>query len=429
MQNSHNDNIARSEQNTKNCQKISESGPESLPLELIGDDDSFINPVSIDSDLARLLTVKGQQARFAKNLVFIIGLLFGMSVSFFSSMFGIPFVGLSLFLLGTVVGLIAVTQLKTSSLVSAYRARRFDKVTQLMPSALAWATQLNPFTFFQFLQCMQVQHNVLMLEGRYSEFEAVYRFYWGLLERRKEIGTSPTNWAIASNLAVALFLQHHYEAAAKSFSENLPKAKSKSDRLTLLCNLAYCMIKTKNFDEADRYLYEALELTGKKMESAIGMRLQFVSAYLQTEKGEFDSAELSIQQASELSLRLKQPDDFRAYCNAAMADVRRRQKRFDEADLYFRNAVDVLAAADNPGYFDLAVIYRDYAKTLHEAGKLEESAKQMMQAHSCYDLYVKRETETLGLIRLRLESKKPIRVATQLLNLGSRVKSIEVLDI
>jgi tetratricopeptide (TPR) repeat protein len=332
-------------------------------------------------------------------------------------------------LLGTTAAIAGISCFKTIILLNAYRARRFDKVTQLLPSALEWSTQMNPFTYFQSIQCLQTQFSLLILEGRFSEFEALNRFSWAMTEKHKKIGTRQKNWAIASNLATAFFLQHNYDAAITIFYENLPKAKRKSDRLTMMCNLSYCLIKNNKIDEAERYLYEALELNGKNMESVIGMRLQFLSTYLQTEKGELDSAELSIQHASELSLRLKQPDDFRAYCNAAMAEIRRRQKRFDEAELYFRNAIDVLASADNPAYLDLAMMYRDYAQTLLEAGDPDESSKQMMRAHSCFDFYVKRETDTVNLMRERLQAKKPIRVATQLLNLGNRVKSIEVLDI
>jgi tetratricopeptide (TPR) repeat protein len=312
--------------------------------------------------------------------------------------------------------------------VRAYRQRRYDLAFKLLPDAMTWNATWSPFTVIQLIQCQFCEINMLLLEGRALELELISRFTWAGLEGRAATTGVPKNWAVANNLAIAWMLQLKYEEAANMFATGLSKKLSKKVRLVLLNNLAVCQVYSHQIDAAEKTLSEAFSLLGSKIETHPGARLVFIRGLIEFERGQLDAAAKSLELAEAINKKKNGTKDFQAQCMAALARVRHGQGRLDESELHFRNAIDLLAASDNPHYISLAEHLHFYARLLMDQGNIEGAEKQVARAQRYYDFFVDRETLAVNHFRARLNNRKRIRASAELLTLTKREPLLEARD-
>lgn len=377
-------------------------------------------PRLIDDDLALELYERGvKEAAYYRTVIFFVSIGFGMLIGLVM----LPFPLHQILVLATAVLLAAWTIgfAKTRSLSRAFSMRQYDLVNRRANEALLWNIRWYPFTHFQVAACSRIQVMLLMIEGRYVEFEALTRYAWGFMDRKSNPTATPKHWALANNLGVALLMQHRYDEASTIMKDLLDKTKDKNARLYLLNNLALSLVRGKKLQEAELYLQEAIKIAGGKLDSMlIGPRLQFVRGVILLEKNMLDDAAESIISSKNNSMRRNEPVEFEADCEAALGAVRRKQSRLDEAELHFMNAIDVLESAPNPPYLTLAIYLNEFAAIKQEQGKHEEAAQISKRAEAFRVVSIERDTEAVEGIKRRLADRKHVKVGTQLLENSTR---------
>lgn len=341
-----------------------------------------------------------------------LAVLFGSS--FLHLFFGMLF-------LSWLVGTIMAHQVTT-----AMRNRHYTRVVRLLPQTLYWTTMWYPYTLNSHIAANDAFVRLLMLEGRFVEFQAVTLYSWGIVEPNpKTRKKSPKNWGIANNLAVALLCQWKFEEAAEVFRDLLKRPADKRAEAVLLNNLALCLVRMGQIEEADKTLQEAIKKASPRIKQHIGWRLDFIKASIETERGNLHEAEQFVEAAREKSIRYNDNLECQPRCDALMGRIRAKQNRIEEAELYYKNTIDSMAASNNPSYIALAVYSMEFADFLQSQGKEEEAKMQRERAQAFRDLNLLNEMRTVEAIKDRLQLKKPIMVPISLCNLTERDVYIE----
>jgi hypothetical protein len=97
----------------------------------------------------------------------------------------------------------------------------------------------------------------------------------------------------------------------------------------------------------------------------------------------------------------------------------------EEAELYYKNAIDAMSAANNPSYIALAVYTLEFAELLQSQGKTEPANAQREKAQAFRDLNLLNELKTVEAIKARVQQKKPIIIPMALCNLAERDVYVE----
>ena len=383
-------------------------------------------PNLIDDELRQQLIERGAQdwpAMYAVKFAWVMA--FTIPPAILTTLFGFSF-------LWTFMGTLFVAWLAGTvmarQVTMAMRSRHYARVVRLLPRTLYWTTMWYPYTHNSHLAATDAFVRLLMLEGRFVEFQAVTLYSWGLIEpqarwRKK----SPKNWGVANNLAVALLSQWKFEEAAEVFRDLLKRPADKRAEAILLNNLALCLVRMGQIDEADKTLAEAVKKASPRVRQYIGWRLDFIKASIETERGNLSDAEQYVDKARESAIKNQDNLECQPRCDALMGRVRAKQDRMEEAELYYRNAIDSMAAANNPSYIALAVYTLEFAELLLSQGKTELANMQKERAQAFRDLNLLNELKTVEAIKARLYRKKPIIVPMGLCNLSERDVYVEQL--
>lgn len=381
-------------------------------------------PSLIDDELTQQLVERGAKdwpAVYAVKLAWI--LAFVMPPAFLTTFFGFPF-------FSTFFGILFIAwltgTLMARQVTSAMRNRHYARVVRLLPRTLYWTTMWYPYTHNSHIAATDAFIRLLMLEGRFVEFQAVTLYSWGLIEpqarwRKK----SPKNWGVANNLAVALLSQWKFEEAAEVFRDLLKRPADKRAEAILLNNLSLCLVRMGEIEEADKTLAEAIKKASPRVRQFIGWRMDFIKASIETERGNLAEAEQHVDKARDIAGRTQDNLECQPRCDALMGRVRAKQNRMEEAELYYKNAIDAMSAANNPSYIALAVYTLEFAELLQSQGKAEQAKAQYQKAQAFRDLNLLNELKTVEAIKLRLEKKKPIIVPMALCNLADRDVYVE----
>lgn len=376
-------------------------------------------PNLIDDELTQQLIDRGAQdwsAVYAVKIAWIIAFIAPPLV--LSGLFGFPFLStfFSMLFLAWLAGTLMARQVTI-----AMRNRHYAKVIRLLPRTLYWTTMWYPYTHNSHIAATDAFVRLLMLEGRFVEFQAVTLYSWGLIEpqarwRKK----SPKNWGVANNLAVALLSQWKFEEAAEVFRDLLRRPADRRAEAILLNNLSLCLVRLGQIDEADKTLAEAMKKASPHVRQYIGWRMDFIKASIETERGNLSDAEQFVEKARESALKNQDNLECQPRCDALMGRVRAKQNRMEEAELHYKNAIDAMSASNNPSYIALAVYTLEYAELLHLQGKTEEANAQREKAQAFRDLNLLNELKTVEAIKERIQQKKPIIIPTGLCNLSDR---------
>lgn len=376
-------------------------------------------PNLIDDELTQQLIDRGAKdwpSMYTAKILWIIGLTLPPAIlsaffgySFFQIFFGLLFFA---WLTGTIMA---------HQITTAMKNRHYTRVVRMLPNTLYWTTMWYPYTHNSHIAATDAFVRLLMLEGRFVEFQAVTLYSWGLIEpHSKARKKSPKNWGVANNLAVALLSQWKFEEAAEVFRDLLKRPADRRAEAILLNNLALCLVRMGQIDEADKALQEAIKKATPRVKQYIGWRLDFIKASIETERDNLDEAEQYVEKARQLALRYKDELECQPRCDALMGRIRAKQNRPEEAELYYRNTIDSMAGANNPSYIALAVYTLEFADFLQAQGKTEMAKVQRERAHAFRDLNLLNELKTVEAIRARLAQKKPIIVPMNLCNLTER---------
>lgn len=381
--------------------------------------DEMQGPNLIDDELTQQLINRGVQDwphMYAAKVLWILAVT--IPPIFFCLFFGLSFfhVFLGLLFLGWLTGTVMAHQVTT-----AMKNRHYTKVVRLLPKTLYWTTMWYPYTHNSHIAATDAFVRLLMLEGRFVEFQAVTLYSWGLIEpHSKNRKKSPKNWGIANNLAVALLCQWKFEEAAEIFKDLLKRAADKRAEAILLNNLSLCQVRMGQIDEADKTLQEAIKKASPRVKQHIGWRLDFIKASIETERDNLTEAEQYVEAAREKGIRYNDNLECQPRCDALMGRIRAKQNRIEEAELYYKNTIDSMAASNNPSYIALAVYTLEFADFLQSQGKDEMAKLQRERAQAFRDLNLLNEMKTVEAIKERLELKKPILIPVGLCNLTER---------
>lgn len=377
----------------------------------------FNSPRLVDEDLCRQLAQRGMQERrrstaitiamtVATVLIYLLLVLESFHIIPLPSIVGVSY--LSLVLVSLMSGL-AFSAIETLKVKEAFGRRQYDLVSILCPRAIAFNSIWGTVASRWLADCLLIQWQLLMLEGRFSEFEALMRYAWGHKERRIAVSGVPTDQGIANNLAIALLGQNRYEEAESILQQSLASAKlDRKLKLVLLNNLALAQVKLKRVADAERTLQQALTAGGNKIEPRMSWRLDLVRGFIHLQKEEFEEAEYVFSMLLPTCKRLREPPEEKATIDAALGEIRFHQGRLEESELYTRNAVEALQSAPNPNYMSLIGYLCELAKCLHAQGKTDEARQHVEHANALYSAYVERETSAIEAIKSRLQDPRMI---------------------
>ncbi|MDR3614998.1 MAG: tetratricopeptide repeat protein [Candidatus Obscuribacterales bacterium] len=384
-------------------------------------------PDLVDDELAARLSKRGQIefSAFRKRrfiIVFALSVLVGMSLTpVFASLFQIP-------LLLAALIMVSIAGSKTLTVARAFSSRRYDQVAVLLPNTMRINTMWYPLTYFQYRKTLVIQLQLLLMEGRFAELEALIRYYWGATERqRKEFSGTPSNFFVANALAVAYLQQNKFAEAEKIFFDLLEGTRARNARVLLLNNYAYCLIRGKRFAESEKILTEALKLNRHDTKSSAALRLQMLKTRILLSKNEFQAAEDSIEIVMELATRLKEVAEATAFCQYILGEIRTQQHSYEEAKLYFQNAIEIMQSADNPNYVVLLECTNSLGDMLMQSGQVELAQKQYLRGRQIFALYLERENYALDLMRNRLDDPTHTSFGVDLIKLADRIKYLDTI--
>lgn len=377
------------------------------------------SPSLIDEELKQQLIERGARdwpaassAKLAWFLAFIVPPMI------LTSLVGFPF--LPTFFTILFVAWLTGT-LMARQVTFAMKNRHYARVVRLLPRTLYWTSMWYPYTHNSHIRATDAFIRLLMVEGRFVEFQAVTLYSWGLIEpqarRRKK---SPKNWGVANNLAVALLSQWKFEEAANVFRDLLKRPADTRAEAILLNNLSLCLVRMGQIDDADKTLDEAIKKASPRVRQYIGWRMDFIKASIETERENLAEAEQHVEMARDIAIRSQDNLECQPRCDALMGRVRAKQNRMEEAELFYKNALDAMSAANNPSYIALAVYTLEFAELLQSQGKTEQANTQREKAQAFADLKLLNELKTVEAIKARLEMKKPIIIPMALCNLTER---------
>lgn len=370
----------------------------------------------IDTELQKLLAVYGKKHSGLCKKALIGGFLFGVGIGLVSAVVGQSSIALfflfSLAVVGAMYGMIL-----GQNALSLFNKHDYERTGPVLNKAMAWNSIWSPFTYFTLLSCSRIQVQMLSIQNRHAELESLMRIAWASNENSPIHTGVPKDAALANNLACAYLGQRRYGEAAKIFQDAIPRTKHKLVKAACLVNLALCYAKMKQIKEASKLLNE----NRKTIEShpMTKMRFLFIESMIFADSDHFELAEKSIEELLVLTKKHSESREFLGGTYAILGKVRAKEGRTEEAELYYRNAIDLFKAGNTPAYLGLSEILNEYAELLERLGKLEESHKAFDEAEVCERSYMEREKETIELIRSRVTAKRPVLILSQILNMDS----------
>lgn len=368
----------------------------------------------IDTDLQQLLAVYGKKHSGLCKKAMIGGFLFGVGIGLASAVIGQSSLALfflfSLALVGAVHGM-----LLGQHALALFNKHDYERTGPVLNKAMAWNSIWSPFTYFTLLSCSRIQVQMLSIQNRHAELESLMRIAWASNENSAVHTGIPKDAALANNLACAYLGQRRYREAAEIFQDVIPRTRHKLVKAACLVNLALCYAKTKQIKEASKVLNDNRKLI--ESHPMTKMRFLFIESMIFADSDHFELAEKSIDELLVLQNKHPESREFLGGTYSILAKVRAKEGRTEEAELYYRNAVDLFKAGNTPAYLGLAEILNDFAELLERLGKLEESHKLFDESEACERRYVEREKETIEQIRSRVTARKPVLILSQILNM------------
>jgi len=385
-------------------------------------------PNLVDNELAKQLCLRGQ-AEFSafqkKRQIRVFALYFLLALSLmpaFQEFLALP-------LLLAAFTMMSISASKTIQVSRAFKRLRYDQVAALLPNAIRINTMWFPLTYFQYRKTVLIQLQLLLHEGRFAELEALIRYYWGATElKQKEFHGTPSNFFVANALAISFSEQNKFAAAEKIFFELLAGTSAKGVRVLLLNNYAYCLIRSERFEESETILAEANKLNQGDTQSSAALRLHMLKTRILVAKNEFQEAEETVEKTiMPLAARLKEVPEATAFCQQILGEIKTRQKYYEEAELYFQNAIEIMQSADNPNYLVLIECTNKLGDMLNQSGQIEKATTQYERAKQIFDLYVGREKYALDLMRNRLDDPTHTSFGVDLIKLADRIKYLDTI--
>ncbi len=293
-----------------------------------------------------------------------------------------------------------------------------DEVSIICPRAAVWNYMWCPVTLKQYQNCLLAEERMLIAEGRYIELEAMLRYLWAQSEQRAVSIGIPQDVFIATHLVMSLMEQQRYAEAALILQKQLDLAKQK-DKLRIECQLALCYAHLGRFDDADNLIQDCRQ-EGRVVYLADQFTLTLAECMIQLERADLDECEESAQKCLKLCQKVDLTGDFQPSYNRLIGKIRAKQERYEEAELNFRNALDLAQSAANPDLLSIKDILNDFATVLAKAGKPELANEKTAQANRVRDIYARRERRAISAILTRLDNKQNIWVAPQILSTERR---------
>jgi tetratricopeptide (TPR) repeat protein len=299
--------------------------------------------------------------------------------------------------------------------MEAYARHDYRTTSRLLSHALSWNALCAPFTYFTFYSCSQIQSRLLLLQGRYTEMESLLRISRAANERRAVFDGVPKHPVIANDLACTYIAQHRYEEAIELLQHVLNGKTNASIKQYASLNLALCFVKCGRVEESSQIL-QANEKRLAKSPEALRVRVMIVKSLIDLKSQRYEEAELKLEETIAKARKFKESDELLAICYLNLAELRWKQNRIDEADLYYRTGVDLFKMNCDPSYWSLAEGLRDYAKMLQATGQEAEAARRVREADLYESAYLEREMMRLTYLRYRVTHEKPVRMLTELVN-------------
>lgn len=370
----------------------------------------------IDSDLQKSLAIYGKKHSGLCKKAMIGGFFFGVGIGLTSAIIGQS--SLALFLLFSLAAFGAIYgMLLGQQALTLFNRHDYERTGPVLNKAMAWNSIWSPFTYFTLLSCSRIQVQMLSIQNRHAELESLMRIAWASNENSPVHTGIPKDAALANNLACAYVGQRRYREAAKIFQDVIPRTKHKTVKAACMVNLALCYAKTQRIKEASKILDENRKLI--ESNPMTKMRFLLIESIIFADSDRLEMAEKSIEELIALTGKHKESREFLGGTYAVLAKVRAKEGRTEEAELYYRNAIDLFKAGNTPAYLGLSEILDEYARLLERIGKLAESHKMFDESEVCERTYIEREKETIDLIRSRIAAKKPVLILSQILNMDS----------
>jgi tetratricopeptide (TPR) repeat protein len=310
--------------------------------------------------------------------------------------------------------------------MDAYAKHDYRTTSRLLSHALWWNAFCAPFTYFTFFSCSQIQSRLLLVQGRYAEMEALLRISRAANECRVAVDGIPRHNVIANDLACTYIAQHRYVEAADLLKHVLDGKTSATIKQYAALNLALCYVKTGQIEDSAEVLRLHQRFLSKAPE-ALRLRVMIVQSMIDLNSKRFEEAEVKLDLTIEKARKLKESDELLAICYFNLGELRWKQDRVEEADLYYRTGVDLFKVNCEPSYWSLAEGLRDYAQMLRATGQEAECARRLREADLYESAYLEREMMRLTYLRYRVTQEKPVRMLTDLVNVdGFPPLSIEL---
>jgi hypothetical protein len=118
--------------------------------------------------------------------------------------------------------------------------------------------------------------------------------------------------------------------------------------------------------------------------------------------------------------------EWKASLMGLLARLRHKQGRWDESQLYFKNAIDIYSSADNAQFMTLAKLMHYYAQLLMDQGETDAARTAFEKSQNYFQAYVGRERKTADQLRARLRNPTRLRTVSELLTVADR-KALPVL--
>lgn len=390
----------------------------------------YFAPNIYDDELDKLITERGlQTARLKKQKflwIMIVGLVLGALAGLFVVFTALPltYPTLALFYLayfsfGYIVGMH-----RASLVAQTYKSGRHDLTAKLLPSAVWWNTMWYPFTLRPLLACQNVELQMLLHEGRVLELEAHSRFLMSLISpaRMQKSRFLPR---LQNNIWLSWMLAGRYAEAAAGFSSVDLTKTEKVLRPILLNNLALCQVKSGDPESAQKTLALAFAEVANQPRSFVRPRLEYIQASIYLEQNELTSAEAAIEKAKSLAEKIANRE-LEAECMVLSGRLLTKLKRYDEASLYFKSAIEIFSSTDNTHFLSLCFAMHYYAQMLLESGQEKSALKVMHKIADYNESYRQREENTSQRLKNRLRSTATIKSASDLLTLSERETLIEL---
>lgn len=378
----------------------------------------------IDEGFAHTLAQYGKKYGDTNQRMFLIACLAG---GFFAGFLPV-FMGVNIwpFFLSAIALSTAYATMVGLLVIKSYSKHDYRTTSRLLSHALWWNAFCAPFSYYTFYSCSQIQSRLLLSQGRYSEMEALLLISRAAHERRVVGDAMPKHAVIANDLACTYIAQHRFPEAADLLKYVLGGKCSEPIKHYARLNLALCTVKMNQIDEANKIL-ESAEKRFSKPPASLRLRAKIVKSMIDLKSHRFEEAELKLEEAIATARKSKESNELLAYCYLIFAELRWKQDRIEEADLYYRTGVDLYKVNSEPSYWSLAAGLREYAEMLRATGDEIGSAKRIREAELYESAYLEREMMRLTVLKYRVTHEKPVRVLADLVNVdGFPPLSIEL---